>query len=75
MRIEIEGLSHAYAGRPALRAIDLDIAAGTFVVRHTEGMYAVSLRSTATDLVEFSVSATEFGSVTRLVSTLPVLGA
>ena len=50
-------------------------SAGDLVDFHTDGMYATSLRSTATDLAEFSVMATEFGSVTRLRSTLPVVGA
>ena len=48
---------------------------GDGVVRQADGMCSRSLRSTATEWVEFSVRATELGSVTRLVSTFPVVGA
>src|SRR5665647_1713971 len=39
------------------------------------GFSVGSARSTATERVEFNVNATEYGSVTRLVSTVPVVGA
>src|SRR3954471_4267497 len=50
-------------------------SAGEGVRRHCAGSRLGSSRSTATERVELRVSATEYGSVTRLVSTLPVVGA
>src|SRR5665647_3710970 len=51
------------------------LSAGAELPCQTAGFSVGSARSTATERVEFSVSATEYGSVTRFVSTLPVVGA
>src|SRR5665811_2561698 len=51
------------------------LSAGAELPCQRAGFSAGSARSTATERVEFNVSATEYGSVTRLVSTFPVVGA
>src|SRR5665811_935713 len=51
------------------------LSAGAELPCQTAGFSAGSARSTATERVEFNVSATEYGSVTRFVSTAPVVGA
>lgn len=47
---------------------------GAGVVAQRSGWKSGSARSVATERVEFVVSATEYGSVTSLCSTVPVVG-
>src|SRR5450756_1094984 len=51
------------------------LSAGAELPCQSAGFSVGSARSTATERVEFSVSATEYGSVTRFVSSFPVVGA